>query len=288
MKRLNPYMLIIHCITSILVFCSTPTLVAAPSTIAISDTVAIDSTQRDIMDVLHHIIKPKNKHHTETKRAQKNVKLSLVPFVGYTLSTGFAAGISGVAAFFTTNEHRGNESVINFQALFDSYSQKTFISQSTIFSSLDQFRFATDVRWSKYPTVTYGLGNNASTARPDSIVYNYLRFYQTTQKKIIDNFYVGGGYCLDHHYNISQNSLVKPQTSPLYRYERNTINHSVSSGINLSLLFDTRKNLINPVAGGTYLNIFFRDNWPLLGSDSRWSSIQIDARKYFKFPKHSF
>ncbi|MFN8406310.1 MAG: BamA/TamA family outer membrane protein [Sphingobacteriaceae bacterium] len=286
MKNSNTYFFIISLLTVSVFFCLCSIVVASPVySLVQRDTSITDSTnQKDIVDLLHSILKTKTK--VEEHRAKKKLKLSIAPFVGYTLSTGFAVGLSGIAAFYTTNSHKENESVINFQTLYDSHEQQTFITQSNIFTHLDQLKFVTDLRWSKYPTTTYGLGNKTTALRADSMVYNYFRLYQTVLKKITPNLYLGGGYCLDYHYNITEHSSLNHRASPYYRYSRNKKSYSYSSGLNLNFLFDTRTSPINPL-GGAYVNIFGRYNLPFLGSDSRWSSIQIDARKYFKLSNHS-
>ena len=176
------------------------------------------------------------------------------------------------------------ESIINFQAFYTSHHQQIFATQSNIFTNKDQFKFVTDLRTNKYPDITYGLGDNTTTATADSINYNYIRIYQTILKKIGPNLYAGGGYCLDYHYNIVESGTANNTVSSFDKYGETS--NSRSSGYNLNIVFDTRYNPINPLKG-TYANIFYRGNLTALGGDSKWSSIQIDLRKYFKLSNHS-
>jgi hypothetical protein len=247
------------------------------------DTTTIDSAeQKDMIDVLQTLFN-KTSGNANHKTPRK-INLSVVPTLGYTLSTGFTAGFSSVATFFTQKDHTGNESVINLQAFYDSHSQQTFITESSIWADNDQLKFVTDLRVTKYPDVTYGLGSSTTELKADDIDYDYVRLYQTVLKKVTTNFYAGGGYNLDYHYDITQDGTIDNAASAFKRYGETS--SSRSSGFNLSMLFDSRTNPVNSL-GGAYANIVYRDNLTALGSDSQWSSIQLDIRKYFKLSDHS-
>ena len=249
---------------------------------ACRDTTKADSSQRDIGDAFKTIFGKKGEKET-TARVRK-VNRSIVPTVGYTLSTGFAVGLSGVVTFYTQTEHTGQESVVNAQLFYDSHSQETFITQSNIWAFNDELKFVTDLRAIKYPDVTYGLGNATTELQADNIDFNYIRFYQTILKKVSKNFYAGGGYNLDYHYNITEQGNIDNSVSDFKRY--GDAPSSRSSGINLALLFDNRANPVNPLKG-FYANAIYRYNFTALGSDAQWSSIQLDVRKYFKLNRHN-
>jgi hypothetical protein len=247
------------------------------------DTTKIDSShQKDMIDVIHYIFdKKENKGHPSYSH---KVNISIVPTVGYTLSTGFAIGASSVATFYTGANHKGEESVINAQAFYDSHSQQTFITQSNIWAGGDNFKFVTDLRVTKYPDVTYGLGSSSTENNADDIVFNYIRLYQTVLKKVTNNFYMGGGYNLDYHYNITDEGTGTETRTAFERYGETSSSHS--SGINLDALFDNRTNPVNSL-GGMYANLIYRDNFTALGSDAQWSTIQFDLRKYFRLSDHN-
>jgi hypothetical protein len=238
--------------------------------------------QKDMIDVLHRVFNKKGS--INASDSSKKLNLSIVPTLGYTLSTGFAAGVSSVATFYTQKKHTGQESVVNVVAFYDSHEQQTFFIQSNIWAANDQLKFITDLRITKYPDVTYGLGNMSTELKADNIDFNYIRFYQTILKKVSKNFYAGAGYNLDYHYNITEQGNIDNTVSDFKRYGETS--SSRSSGINLSLLFDNRSNPVNAM-GGWFANAVYRDNIKALGSDTRWSSLQLDVRKYFKLSKHS-
>ncbi len=252
--------------------------------VPIADTIKTDSAgQKDVMDYIHKII-PQKQHPDDQFKAPKKVNLAVVPTLGYSLSTGFVAGVSSISTFFTGTNHSGHQSVINLQALYNSHNQKTFVTQSNIWTNGDNYKIVTDLRINKYPDVTYGLGNVSKSSSADSITYNYIRFYQTFLKKMVTNLYLGAGYCLDYHFGIVEQGVANSRFSAFDRYGKTTF--SRSSGFNINALFDNRKNPVYPT-GGTYINVFFRDNLKDLGSGTNWQSVQIDARKYFHLSDHN-
>jgi hypothetical protein len=237
------------------------------------------SGQIDIAGISHSIFKRDLK---AIPQQMKKVYFSIIPTAGYTLSTGFTVGLSSVTTFFSGSDASNTESVINLQAFYDSRSQQTFMIQSNIFTVADQFKIVTDLRVNKYPDITYGLGGETTTLNARNIAYNYIRFYQTALKQITPKFYAGGGYCLDYHYDLTDQGTAKNTVFDGY----GKTSSSRSSGINFNLLFDSRTSPVNSLAGG-YANIFYRYNISALGSDSRWSSVQIDLRKYIRLSEHS-
>jgi hypothetical protein len=247
-----------------------------------SDTSAVSVGQKDMIDVLQKVF---NKHvDPDSRKTPKRINLSIIPTVGYTLSTGFAAGISTVTTFYTQNAYKDVQSIINAQAFYDSHNQQTFITQSNIYAGKDNYKFVTDVRVEKYPDLTYGLGPLSTKAKADPINYDYVRFYETVLRKLTANLYAGAGYSLDYHYNINEGGNVDNTRSDFDRYGETA--SSRSSGFNADVLYDSRTNPVNAL-GGWYANLIVRDNKKYLGSDENWSSMVIDLRKYFKFSASS-
>jgi hypothetical protein len=254
------------------------------------DTVKIVQ-QTDLIDIIHHII---NKKDTAGK-LESRLTLSFIPVIGYTLSTGLAEGISGIATFYTQKDHGLNPSIFNLQALHDAHDQNILFLQSNIWFHGDDYKLVSDIRVEKYPDVTYGLGDTTTTKRSDPITYNYFRFYQTLLRRVSGHFYVGIGYNLDLHYNIVEDivqAVRKNKKTILTEYEiytgvkTTTSPRTISSGYTFNFLYDTRSNPENPLQG-MFFDLIFRNNYMFLGSGVDHSSVVLDVRKYMKFPKHT-
>lgn len=128
------------------------------------------------------------------------------------------------------------------------------------------------------------MGGHTSADSGYLIDYNYVRFYTTLLKTIAPDFYLGFGYNLDYYWNVRE---INPPTGRQTDFEKYGIHPtSLSSGITLNLLYDGRRNSINPEQG-YYANIVYRPNFTFLGSDSAFQTLLIDARKYMHFPSGS-
>ncbi|HEX3767838.1 MAG TPA: hypothetical protein VHT72_05640, partial [Puia sp.] len=100
-------------------------------------------------------------------------------------------------------------------------------------------------------------------------------------RKIKDNLYAGGGYQLDYHWSIQQvNPPVQKTDYDIYGFSTT----SLSSGLAVDILYDSRKSSVNPAGGTFYANLSFLQNAVFLGSNSSWNSVLIDIRKYFRMP----
>lgn len=243
----------------------------------------IDSSKQwDMIDVVKKIINRKTPDSARNK--PKKWVYSVVPAVGYSLSSGFAVDVTANVAFYTNNNHRQNLSEMDVEAVYDTKIQKILISRATIWGTDNNYKFVTDLRLEKYPVSTYGLGAGTSAAKEDPLVYSYIRSYLTAYRKIIPDFYIGLGYNLDYHFNITEAGNADKTISDFDVYGRTT--SSTSSGAVINLLFDNRRNPINPLNGG-YASILYRDNRTVLGSDNHWTELQFDFRRYFRLSDRS-
>lgn len=247
------------------------------------DTLKIDSSrQRDIVDVYQHFFYKDAS--PEKRTASGAFNLSIIPYVGYSLSTGAIADVSSNAGFYTSFDHHQNLSVITSDIGFDSKLQKIFRVRSEIWGSDNELKIVSDLRFDIYPTDTYGLGTFSKLSTDNDIDYHYIRVYETVYKKISGSYYLGAGYNLDDHYDITASGDADGTVSDFEKYGQPK--SSVSSGFNISLLFDNRKNPINPLAG-TYACLIFRENLIFLGSDNNWQLIKADFRKYIRLSPNS-
>jgi len=258
--------------------CQTDTLKTVSAQAKNQNITPIDSSkQRDIADEIYQFLGKTAK--LEQGAHPKKINISVVPAIGYSLTTGFAADVTSNAAFYTSKSHAENLSEIVSSLAFDTKSQKFFTSKGEVWADHNNYKFVSDVRVEEYPIDTYGLGSNSTLNETNHLIYDYIRFYGTLYRKAFPNFYAGAGYNLDYHYNITQAGNLDNSVTDYTKYGFST--HSTSSGINLDLLYDSRKNPINPL-NGAYASLIYRQNMDFLGSTSAWHSWLLDLRKYYK------
>ena len=255
-----------------------------PDSVKTKPTVIDSSKQKDVEDLLLKIFS--NSKTINKKPTDKKLNISIVPFVGYSLTTGIAADLPGNVAFFTSANHDENISVIQGDLSYDIKTQKIFVSRSEIWTNKNHFKLTSDIRWMQFPENTYGIGTATKPNDADPLVFNWVKVYATVYKKIVprSNYFFGLGYNLDYHYNIKQTVNVNKTITDFDTYGGAA--KTTSSGLNLNFLYDTRANGINPLQG-TYANVGITQNLSILGSNSNWESIQLDFRKYLKVSRYS-
>ncbi|MBN9383353.1 MAG: BamA/TamA family outer membrane protein [Chitinophagaceae bacterium] len=239
----------------------------------------------DLIDVARNIFlkHPGMRIDSVKKRAGK-VYGSLLPSAEYTLQTAFAVNLTANAAFYTGEREEDNISNIYLNLTYTQKHQLQIPLEANIWTKGNKYNILSDWRFAKFPQDTYGLGGLTKTDSGYLIDFSYLRFYQTVLKTVSHDFYLGVGYAIDYYWNVKE---VNPPAGQMTDFERYGLrSKSLSSGFTLNLLYDTRRNAINPEPGH-YVNVIYRPNFTFLGSDSNWQTLLIDARKYMHFPHHS-
>jgi hypothetical protein len=205
---------------------------------------------------------------------------SALPSVQYTLQTGFAVSLTGNLAFYTSQASNANISSILTSINYSQKRQFFVPIQGNIWTKGNRFNIQTDWEYSKFPQDTYGLGGKTTEADGYPIDYQYIRLYQTVLRTIAPDFYAGIGLDYDNYWNIQELNAHDTATD-WDRYGFSSSSRSV--GPTLNLLYDGRRNAINPQPG-YYANLVLRSNFTFMGSEANWSSLLVDLRKYFHFP----
>ncbi|SEJ57630.1 hypothetical protein SAMN04487995_5406 [Dyadobacter koreensis] len=234
---------------------------------------------KDIMDILGQLKRKRDLTKNRDKKPRK-ILYSMVPAVGYTLSTGFVGLLSANAAFYLSDSSATNISSVSTSFNYSQYNQITIPIQTNIWTKNNGYNIIVDWRYFKYPQDTYGLGGHSLVENADQIDYSHVRLHQTVLKKITGAFYLGLGYHLDYRWKIKQEGMNEDVSS--YGLPPK----SVSSGVVANVLYDSRRNSINP-QGGLYANARYRNNLKVLGSNTNWESLVLEFRKYVNFPRGS-
>lgn len=253
---------------------------------------AKDSMKRqvDAVDLLRELFGMKQIKPDTTPLKAHRVYASVLPSPGYTLQTGFAGIVAMNFSFYNSNPKESYISAINSSINYSQYHQFNIPILSTLWFDNNKVNLTGDYRYYVYPSITYGLGGHTNLSDADKMDYHYIRIYQTVSRQIIPNLLSGLGYNLDYHWDIRDLGHEKGQQTDFYRYRAATnslSNTTRSSGVSFNLLYDTRKNVNNPVPNSAYANLIFRQNLTELGSDRNWQSVLLDLRKYIRVPGHS-
>jgi len=216
----------------------------------------------------------------KTEKRSLRPRITVVPFVGYTLQTRLAGIIAGNIAFYTDRSEETNQSAISLSASYSQNNQIIAPLISNIWTRKNKYNFLGNWRYYKYPEQTYGLGGHTTPADKTKLDYRYFLFREAVLKHVsTSDFYFGFGYNMSYHYNISQTPITPGTITDFDLYGRTK--NSMSSGLSAHALFDNRGNTINPQKGA-YANVAYYQYAKIMGSDNDWQALVIDLRKYFR------
>ena len=243
--------------------------------------------QVDLIDIARSILlkRPGIRKDTTGKKIPGKLYPALLPSAEYTLLTGLAVDLTGSLAFYTGDGRDQNISNIYLASVFTLKQQILAPLQANIWTKGNKYNIVTDWRFEIFPQNTYGLGTLTTEANADSIDFRYLRFYSTLLRNVAKDFYLGLGFDVDYFYNVKDLSHSTPGHPTAFQ-TYGVPGKSVSSGPTFNILYDGRRNEINPEPGW-YANVIYRTNLTFLGSDDNWHSLEIDARHYLHFPARS-
>ncbi len=240
--------------------------------------------QIDVYDIIYWMVNINLRRDT-TKNKGLGPYLSIIPAVGYTLQSGITGALTTSTSFYTDIKKNKNSS-ITANVYYSQYHQYWMNSNSNVFIDKYKLHLFGDWRYYKFPTYTYGLGDHTSLSSALPIDYSYVRFYQFIYHEFFKNAFFGIGYNLDEYWNITERVDTGKIYTEFTRGLKGSKTRTISSGIAMDFLFDNRQNSVN-TKKGTYINIQYRPNLMLLGSDINWQSMLIDVREYFKLPASS-
>ena len=238
---------------------------------------------KDLGDVFGKFMHSKKKD-SLAQKVEKKYNISFLPAAGYTLQTGFAAVLSGNVGFYTNKDPQSKMSLVSSSLTYSQYDQIILPLYADIWSKNEKYNFISDNRYISYPSNIFGLGGNTDPNKGHTIDFDQVKFHETILRRITKDLYAGVGFFYDNFYNIK---VLDPQTRRINVFIQKEIgNTEVESGPIFKVLYDSRKNQLNPDKGN-FLNLTLRQNFQELGSSKEWASLLIDARKYINFPSGS-
>ena len=280
---------------TVLIILKNSQILAQDSTLDSSSVVNDVSKQVDIKDYIRTVFT--KKEIAESDSTKKSIakedsvkKKSLGPFYtpvaypGYSLVSGFLVGVVNSLSFYT---HRGDGAKISTISMLNMYTQnKQFLNtlQSNIWLNDEKYNLLGDFRYYKYPNFTYGLGSKTNLEDLNNVNYTLIRVYEVIMREVGKNTFVGLGYNLDVHKNISQKNNPEIAETDLQRYGYGE--SSKSSGFTANFQYDSRLNSNNP-SEGAYANVQLRANLKALDSDSDWQSVTTDLRYFIPLTRKS-
>ncbi|HXU27902.1 MAG TPA: BamA/TamA family outer membrane protein [Bacteroidia bacterium] len=234
----------------------------------------------DVIDIYRRVMKKSIRDSCEEAKEKDEVHLAILPAFGYSLVTRLAGVVAGNIAFYTDDRSKAKISSINTSICYTQNNQIIFPVLSNIWTKENRFNWLGDWRYYRYPEYTYGLGGHTSLKKFDLINYSCIIVHEAVLKHVYNSsVYAGIAYNLNYHWNITESGNSDGTVTDFQKYSKTK--KSISSGISLNLLYDDRKNSINP-SQSFYSSLAYCPNFTFLGSDKNYNCLVTDVRKYFK------
>lgn len=234
----------------------------------------------------------------------------ILPNISSNPTNGFLLGVGGSFGWYMGPRENTKVSSAPFTIAVTSKSQLITFVKHNIYTKENNFFLQGDWKFYIYSQPTYGLGTNSPDTvgipnniswmgeGTDSVIFpmkfNFIKFHEIFNMKIIGELYGGVGYHLDHYYSINdeyykQATDSTPEMITPHSYYSNRVNFGTKgytvSGLSANFLYDTRDNQINPYKG-IYANLNYRINPTFLGSSQNSSSLWLEFRTYVGLQKN--
>ncbi len=212
--------------------------------------------------------------------------LAVAPIIGYKPTSGVVVGAGGNIAFFRGDPKTTHISSAVLSMTFSAKKQTALTGRFTVSSRDDRWRFEGDNRAQWTSQDGYGLGTGTLPGDKINAKYNFFRVYETAYYRLRPNLFAGMGFHFNAHTGIGPGTGTDQETWEQSPYMDYTLRYGFpadrqeSAGTSVDVLADTRDSAINP-GRGWYFNSSFRTFFEdVLGGDSTWQELYLDARTY--------
>ncbi|HSZ71146.1 MAG TPA: BamA/TamA family outer membrane protein, partial [Cytophagaceae bacterium] len=195
------------------------------------------------------------------------------PVFYYSPETHEAIGITGLL-LFKTNEKTARTSYIDFLSLTTRRKQRIAQCMWSVFTPGERFFIKGEAYYSKFPDYFYGIGNQTTTDMREAIRYKTFRTNSWVLHQLKHHLFFGPQY---QFYKVFDTHFPTPSQYNVNNLE--SINGSMTSGVGLAIVYDTRNHTTN-AHKGWYMEASSYTYSAVTGSEYTFTSVLLDIRKY--------
>lgn len=220
-------------------------------------------------------------HDKVKKNPQDSSRYSfaMVPIIGVSPETGFTVATLGVLNFKTGKGKDYQNHQLSNVMPFASVSFTGQIALGTfyrVFSGNDRYLFQGQLIYNIGNAAYYGIGNDLPESNKENAKNQVVILGTRVFRRLDNNLFLGLQYQYIHLSSIERISGGLLETSQVAGYDG-----SVVSGIGAAILYDNRKNILNPLHGFYAELSSYRFNKGAIG-EYEFTTLQLDIRKYFQ------
>ncbi len=235
--------------------------------------------QRDLFDVLYQILGKPVSNDTLVPLPPGKPTFTILPVISVDPSTGLRLGAALDMLWRLGPVETTKLSRLGVSASYGTTGQFNLTIPTTIWFKGSKLGLQGDWRYLDMSQNTYGLGPLQPDSLADNLSFQLLRFYETGYKRLGSDLYAGIGYHMDHYFSIHDPGDASGQSA--FRDYNGGVDlaSTTSSGVTLSVLFESRDTPVNPKRG--YLvqaDLMLMPTW--MGSDNDWQAFRLEFRGY--------
>ena len=246
-----------------------------------------DPRKIDIVDVFKHSFKPNESKMKEKKdkiikikQQNKKVYVSFIPVSTKKRGSKDVYVSSVSSAFYLGKSDSTYISNVSLEPATN-FSNKFGIGyRFNLWTKNNTWNIPGEITITNLDQYTWGLGSATIDSMKYRIATKYIKFHVNFNKNFHNSrvFFYGVGFNYDRYYNLVPD-ISSVNIEYLEKYVVGNENSLFSSGFNLSLLYDSRRNSVNP-SQGMFASAIFRNSPSVMGNKYLWSSVYLDFRSY--------
>ena len=239
---------------------------------------------------LYDLLKKKE---NRVDKSESLTSFIVLPTLGYQPANGFTGGF--ISQYSFREQQQDRISLIAGGASYSTKKQILTYAKNNMYLNGDTYFLSGDLRYYVFSQSNFGLGSDivpygdafdtfSYETIEEPMEYNYFKFHQTANYKILPNIYAGLGIHVDSYDQIADELLnvAANELTEHYKYSQaygyNDKHYTVVGG-STNLIYDGRDNLIN-TNSGLFVNLSYRFNPKINTSQQQSTTVTLDSR-YF-------
>ncbi|MBC7923694.1 MAG: BamA/TamA family outer membrane protein [Ferruginibacter sp.] len=216
---------------------------------------------------------PDSTKRTDTARARRG-RVNVIPIVYSTPEAGVGFGARVVYVFRNRQDTRNRPSTFPVTLVYTTKRQTIARAQADWWWKQNLYHLSGQVGYLNYPFKFYGVGNQQPNEAEEFYTTQLGDVFVQGEKRIAPNLYAGGRY----EFRYEQITRKEPNRILDTRAVRGAGGQR-SSGLGLTLGYDTRDNIFQPTGG--HFHQFSALAYPVfLGSRDPFGRYRLDLRRY--------
>jgi hypothetical protein len=210
------------------------------------------------------------------QKAEAVFKWAPAPIITYSSEAGNTFGLAKFNLFHPSKKDSiSKPSKLAEVVTFSTKGRVNISISNDLILKENKYMILSYFNYKKTPEYMLGIGNDVSIDDVEEVIQNRLKFATAAMRRVKENYYAGVSLDFSDYYGIKTDS-----NSFLIRDDVTGLHGGTDIGVGLAGALDSRDNRYNAYKGALLLTtITFYPKF--LGSRYEFTSVYIDARKYF-------